>query len=167
MPTKLRFAVEIEGIKRAGKSARKLLEDMVPSRTLINRPSAVNFQSKQAQIQWLFDRIDSRYQNKKLWMFREPARTKVKDSKYKQLIRAWGLHDPFDMPQWALPELPRRRPVNPRGANPRVLSQPQNRPQTSVAPVATNWITPALRQVIQRQRAAASTGIDFFGEVIQ
>lgn len=177
MPTKLRVIVEINNTLRWGKPAKDLLLSVMPPRTFFGgRGVAFNKLSQQAQYEFLYERVPESVQ-KKMWLFREPAKIKPKDSKYKSFLRSWGFGDPYG---WGRTTRVRLTPsrisiaeslaanlrtaVRRRVPTPVPPSQPENRPESP-------WVFGLNGQLIPRQVsptrtiawADASQTLDFFG----
>lgn len=151
MSTKLRIAIEVEGIRFFGNQAKAFLRDAI--RTTHRMPERLHLRPMKERIEWAFERIP--YEHKKLFLFREPAKIKPEDSKYKQLLKDWGMRDNTRnrRPRIQLRPIPRLRRDTARRAAPTPANR---RVPTVLDPVFANGNT--------LQWVPAQTAIDFFGE---
>ena len=156
MPNKLRVAVEINGVRRAGTSVKEFMKAFLPSKTRI--PAAFYLKPKKDQLEWLFERVIRL--DKKMWIFREPARIKPEHSGYKQLLRSWGIFDVtgetrrIEMEQREI-----RWDTIPRVT--RITPNPQNRRTVRAVPAP---MSPELSALAQQFWGTPPSRIDFFGE---
>lgn len=89
MSTKLRIAIDVEGVRFFGQQAKSFIKGALPRGTRM--PERLHLRPVKERIEWAWERIP--YENKKLFLFREPSNVKEKDSKYKQLLKDWGMAD--------------------------------------------------------------------------
>ena len=166
MPTRLRVAMEVEGLRYRGRDVLKMLRKFHMTARV---PISLRLRPTLEQIQWHFDHLAVvSPEMKKLWVFREPKRIKEKDSQYKQLLSDWGIRRRVPRTSeptlrfsaspaiewggtWAeVPSVP-----NPPQANP----TPQNRRQRTVQR------RPTFDEVLMRYNESASS-INFFGDQV-
>jgi len=98
MPNKVRFVIDIEGRKYAGGRAKAILmasveKYLTPFLKPEDYPEGFKKWPWWERARWYMDRLS--YARKGMWVFREPSRVHVKNSRYMHFARKYRLNVPL------------------------------------------------------------------------